>query len=237
MAYKYTKGSFIVVPNIHALSGLDPATQCVFVWICSYADKNGQCFPTKKTLSKDVGVSLKTLERHIEKLIAVGLLTKEARFVKNRQTSNTYQIMILERGEGGKNDAPPSVKMGEGEGGKNDAQNSTHRELNSNNSTAEETSAGSGADINKMIDAFKDVNPSFTRLYAQKPQREACRRLIKQYTLEKCLAMVAYLPKSNASRFAPTITTPYELEKNLGKLIAFAQKQKDFSHKGKEIIV
>lgn len=109
--------------------------------------------------------------------------------------------------------------------------------LSKANSLAAPSATGEGALINKVMEGFKGVNPSYSRLYAQKPQRAALGRLIKQYGVEKLESMIAYLPTSNAARYAPTITTPYELEKNLGKLLAWAQKEKAGTGKGKGIIL
>lgn len=78
-----------------------------------------------------------------------------------------------------------------------------------------------------IIDLFKTVNPSYSRLFGMPPQRAATERLLKQYGFEKLAAMIAYLPKSNASQFAPTITTPVQFEHDLGKLIAWSQKEKE----------
>lgn len=79
--------------------------------------------------------------------------------------------------------------------------------------------------INPLIELFKDVNPSYARLYANKTQRAALERLLKQHGIQKLEAIIKFLPKSNAIKHAPTITTPLELETNLGKLIAWGQKQ------------
>lgn len=108
--------------------------------------------------------------------------------------------------------------------------------LNNNNTKqgVSQSETVEGSLINKVIDLFKDVNPSFARLYPRKAERDAIRRLVKLHGEEKVIAIVSFLPKSNADRYAPTITTPYELEKNLGKLIAWGQKQKDFS-KNKQV--
>lgn len=89
--------------------------------------------------------------------------------------------------------------------------------------------------INELLEGFKQVNPSYSRLYGQTPQRQALDRLVLQHGKEKTESMIAYLPKSNASRYAPSITTPVQLEANLGKLIAWAQKEKDTSSKGKKL--
>lgn len=96
-----------------------------------------------------------------------------------------------------------------------------------------------GALINKVIEAFAEVNPSYDRLFAQTPQRQAVDRMAQKFGIEKLEAMVLFLPKVNASKYSGlSITTPYQLEANLGKLKAWADKQKDTSgNKGKEILV
>jgi len=91
--------------------------------------------------------------------------------------------------------------------------------------------------IADVIEAFKDVNPSYNRLFGIPPQREAAWRLIQQHGLKRTFDMVAYLQHSNAERYAPTITTPSQLESKLGELKAWADKQrKTSSGKGKGII-
>lgn len=80
--------------------------------------------------------------------------------------------------------------------------------------------------INPLIDLFKNVNPSFARIFSNKTQRAAMERLFKQHGTELLTNVINYLPKSNANKYAPTITTPVELERDLGRLLAWAQKQK-----------
>lgn len=154
-------------------------------------------------------------------------------YIKEKQMllvdEGTKKYSLTKGGSGGMtNDIPngyqvqPQVRLGKDR-------------LDNDKDTVAQSATGEGALINKVMEGFKEVNPSYGRLYAQKPQRAALGRLIKQYGVEKLEAMIAYLPTSNAARYAPTITTPYELEKNLGKLLAWAQKQND-SGKGKNII-
>ena len=88
--------------------------------------------------------------------------------------------------------------------------------------------------INDVIDLFKEVNPSFERLFAQTSQRKAVDRLCVKYGTEKVKNMVCALAEINGKKYAPTITTPIVLENKLGDLIAFVRKQKD-SGKGKKI--
>lgn len=83
-----------------------------------------------------------------------------------------------------------------------------------------------GGEVNEVIDLFQEVNPSYTRLFANKTQRAAVERLLKVHGREKLVGIVRFLPKSNTSQYAPTITTPHELETNFGRLIAWGQRQK-----------
>lgn len=98
-----------------------------------------------------------------------------------------------------------------------------------------DTASQSDARIPVVINLFKEVNPSYSRLFGMPPQREAVERLLKTHGEEKLSSMIAFLPKSNATKFAPTITTPVQFEQRLGELVAWSQKQKE-SGKGRQII-
>lgn len=100
----------------------------------------------------------------------------------------------------------------------------TKEKRNIQKKVAQQSSAES---ISSIIGLFKEVNPSTDRLFGMPPQRAATDRLLVKFGEEKLSDMVRFLPKSNASRYAPTITTPVQLERDLGKLIAWGEKEKD----------
>jgi len=79
--------------------------------------------------------------------------------------------------------------------------------------------------ISDLIKMFEEVNPSTYRLYGMKTQREAMDRLVLQHGEERVRNMIRALPQCNSEKYAPTITTPNQLEANLGKLIAWGQKK------------
>lgn len=93
---KYEKGSFIVVPNKNSLKGSGMAAQAVFLWICSYANKNGICIPARSTLARDIGITDDTVDAAIKKLCSRGLLSKIPRFMGSRQLTNAYQVLVKE---------------------------------------------------------------------------------------------------------------------------------------------
>lgn len=80
--------------------------------------------------------------------------------------------------------------------------------------------------INELIEEFKSVNPSWRRLFGNKTQRACLQRLLDQHGAEKVRWLIQSLPASNKTAYAPTITTPFQLEERLGNLIAYWRKQK-----------
>lgn len=90
-----------------------------------------------------------------------------------------------------------------------------------------------GKEINDLIDLFKPVNPNHEMLFRNKSQRSALERMVKKHGIEKIRWAIEHLPKTNKERFAPTITTPYQLEMKLGDLISFFQKKKAEHDKNK----
>lgn len=71
----------------------------------------------------------------------------------------------------------------------------------------------------QIIDSFKDINKTaYKRWYGNKTQRQACQNLIETHGIEKVLAVIEILPKTNTEPYYPKITSPYELEQKWQKL-------------------
>jgi hypothetical protein len=64
------------------------------------------------------------------------------------------------------------------------------------------------------------------RLFSNKTERACAERLLKKFGMEKMKATLDNLPDIINKPYAPKITTPYELERNLGKLITFVNQNK-----------
>jgi len=88
------------------------------------------------------------------------------------------------------------------------------------------------AGVKEILTSFKEVNPAYSRLFSNKTQRATAERLIKQFGLEELTAMVAQLPAINQIPYMPVTTTPYELEKNLGKIKGRLAQQTQVKNKG-----
>lgn len=91
---------------------------------------------------------------------------------------------------------------------------------------SEVVSKADGTKINSLIEKFKNINPSYERLYSNKSQRSALERMTKKYGFAKMERMINALPEIIRQKFAPRITTPITLENKLGDLVAFVEQEK-----------
>jgi hypothetical protein len=122
------------------------------------------------------------------------------------------------------------TKLGTNEptkGGANEPQNNNI--INNKNLIIKETKAlpvdKNNLSITKVIEAFREVNPTIDRLFANKRQRESVIRLINLFGENKLCKLISILPQTNSKKYAPKITTPLQLEDKAGALIAFIQSQ------------
>ena len=80
--------------------------------------------------------------------------------------------------------------------------------------------------INPVITLFKEVNPSYERLYSRPPQRLAAERLLKLHGLDRLSKVIGFVSNSRADRFCPTLTPPIPLEDSWAALEGYAAKLK-----------
>lgn len=108
---QYKKGTFVVVPNIDHLEGMNGNTQAIYFWICKHADESGECFPSRARLARYISSTPQTVDNHIKILIEKGLINKITRKKDGTKEnmSNLYQIQILDYVA--KNNIPPSQKI------------------------------------------------------------------------------------------------------------------------------
>lgn len=78
--------------------------------------------------------------------------------------------------------------------------------------------------VNDLIDLFKEVNPSYERLFPNKTERSAAERLISKFGFDKVGAAVKSIPRFISLAGCPQITTPYQFERKLGQYVAFVKQ-------------
>lgn len=91
---KYEKWTFVVIPNIKQLEWKSPVLQTIYMWICYYSNQDWLCFPSQKTLAKNVWVSNNTLKTYLKELEKLWLLCRERRYKDNQEITSMYQVLI-----------------------------------------------------------------------------------------------------------------------------------------------
>jgi DNA-binding Lrp family transcriptional regulator len=100
-----------------------------------------------------------------------------------------------------------------------------------NKNNTSKTEVLQGKDFNEFIDLFKDVNPMYTDFYKNRTERKALEDMAEKWGREKLLSAIKELPRIITIPFAPKITKPSELRRDIGKLIAFYQQEKNKNKK------
>lgn len=214
MAQRYSKGEFFTTPNKSNLRGQDPAVQVLFMWLSDHSDDNDQSFPSRNTLASECGISVRTMDRAMEKLIKLGLVQKKARYNGNEQTTNLYRCVIL---------APPRVNLTRGGdksalgGDKNDTQNSTHL---TQPIEVFDTKVSNGVPpvekVNKQVQELFDFWATCTgqpiRTNVAK-NRQAGYRLFNAYGIGEAKSLIQAAANSQGEKFAPVIGDLVSLDK------------------------
>jgi len=214
------------------------STTAVYSSLCRHAEFYSQkAFPSERLIAEEHNISIRTVRRAIEKLKSANIVNIEkVRSSKGQWLNNTYflidklewkkpeDIKDLWETRGQKQQEPEDIR---------DATRGHHVSIKDNtlrrithkkdNTLAKQSFAGK--EINDLIDMFKEVNPSYKRIYSNKTQRAALERIVKDHGTEKIEWVLGILPQTNKEQFAPVITTPLQLEDKLGSLLAFYQKK------------
>ena len=235
MSIKYKKGTFTTVPNIKKLKGEETQLQALFMWICIYSNEDGECFPARSTLAKNMKVSIRTVDKYLSRLVDLGLITKEIRLdpsKKNKNLTNMYQIMVLEE-EGGAIDALGGEQELHG-GSEPIALGGVHVETHrtkSNLTKSNLTKISQKADpleveANKVIELFGLINKDWKTFFYPGPQRTSVHKIMK-FAKEDNIdigTLIQMAKDAHGVEFAPQIFTPSDMAAKYTKLIAYNNK-------------
>lgn len=79
--------------------------------------------------------------------------------------------------------------------------------------------------INEVMKILYEINPMLN--FGNKTERKAVQRLIDKLGEDKTIATAKAAIAVHGKKFAPSITTPLELERNLSKLVAFYKQNNE----------
>lgn len=174
-------------------------------------------------VEEDLGISRATYKRWIT-------ILKKGRYIATIRTPHGLKISVFKAkkkfGRSIKREPSDSSKVSHQMVGNEPSNKTPQLDTSVRHTKSVAPQDGAGKAINDLIDLFKAVNPNWERLFANKTERRAMERMVKKVGEEKIKFVIEKLPTTNKVPYAPVITTPYQLEKKLGNLIAFYQRKK-----------
>ena len=73
--------------------GLPHRADTVYCYLCDRSNKQGECFPSAKTIALDLSISRRTVFRALNELLEKGLIEKQSRLRDNGgSSSNLYKL-------------------------------------------------------------------------------------------------------------------------------------------------
>lgn len=217
-------GMFAIIPvSILENENLSANSKLLYGEIMALSKKSGQCYATNEYLANMLGLKKESMPQLLKELSGMGLIIVNI----NRSSKGTYRdIVVSFFNEGGHKSITRGGRAKQRGGASLD--NEDKREIDKVDINKIDTNSATAVaePINKFIELFKNVNPSYKQLYKDKTQRACLERLLKLMGVEKLENCINTLARTNGMEFAPVITTPYLLEKKLGDLIVFVKKQR-----------
>lgn len=74
--------------------GVPATAQCLYMWLCDFANMEGESFPSRQLLAQRMQVSVRSVDEYVKILENANLLVKENRVMNNEKTTNIYRIPL-----------------------------------------------------------------------------------------------------------------------------------------------
>jgi DNA-binding MarR family transcriptional regulator len=93
---QFKPGTFTLVPNKHKLNTLSSRAILAWFCLCSFANSDGECFPSMNTMAEMLSVDNKTISRGIDELLDKKWIKKQTRKKEDGSySSNFYTLYIF----------------------------------------------------------------------------------------------------------------------------------------------
>lgn len=90
--WKKPTKNFYMMPNDVFNLGLDPYEFMILSYLVRRMNADNECWPSFKTMSKDLGISISTLEKRIAKMEKRGLISARKHTTEGKHQNNVYTI-------------------------------------------------------------------------------------------------------------------------------------------------
>lgn len=222
---------------------IDSESFQTLIVLARYMNKDGICYPTEKTIAHCLKISLGGAKKRVKNLKNCRFKEQPIVSVERQQRrknkkgreewgSNIYKLTDITRNyisifKPVIRDTKVDAEENSSDNSKNAVMRDTltvygqgsHKLTPSNNNiiTKLQPTVADTNNINQIINIFyRKINPSIN--FANKTQRNAVKWLLDKMGYEKLAKLVEYAISVQGQKYAPTITTPYQLKEKLAAL-------------------
>lgn len=242
------KEFFTIIPN-YICNHSTANDQALYLQMKKYAgeDDGGKCFATEQTLMGKLGIGKKAFNKSLEYLLNRKWITFIGKTAGKTRPIKTYKInniWHLNSDYYRKISAESTLSIEKDKFQKEGDKFQKQHKISAESTVEEEpykqepnkiaiSNEIAWNTIKDLINLFESVNPTYETFFKNTTQQSALKRLVKKFGKEKIAATIQVLPQIINKPYAPKITTPLELERDLGKLIAFVNQEKGRQNKNK----
>jgi len=87
-----SKGYGIIPKLVMQDKGLNHYSKLIYAYLCSYTGGGDTCFPTRKKICYDLGISFETFSKYLNQLVEKGYIKVEQSKVNGRFSHNVYTL-------------------------------------------------------------------------------------------------------------------------------------------------
>lgn len=207
----------------------------VYNVLCRHASKEQECFPSIQLMAEKLNISRPTIIKGLQNLEKYNVI----QIIKNRKSgqwiNNTYilidklewkkhQVNEVDTAHQVNENTPPSQREYKNQVNEVDTKETHTKETHiRKHIVAGKPAETEGQKINLLLKEFEIINPTIN--YGNKTQRKALQDMLKKFGYEKLLNTIKFAISIQGNQYAPTITTPYQLKENMGKLLVYYKKE------------
>lgn len=177
--------------------------------------KPGQLVTGRKSISAATGVSESKVQRILKCF--------ESEQQIEQQTNNRFRLITVLKWTDYQIDEQQNEQQMNNQRTTGEQLVNTNKNVKNVKNEKKLLAATSAADIKKVFEKFQmTINPTIN--YGNKTQRKAAEGLIKKLGLERTLSLIEYCYEIRNDKFAPVVTTPYQLQEKLAHVASYWNK-------------
>lgn len=189
----------------------------MFVLRYTYGFQRKSAQLSKSFIAKGTGLRVSGVSRALKRLVSKRILAREKSTVSFNKNYEQWLVSKRRQSPIGDTSSPQSETTASPQS------ETQERKIHKEKLKKPERASIDAPEINQIIEKFSTINPGIN--YGNKTERTSAKWLVDTYGLDGTLDYIDYAISISSEKYAPIITTPYQLRAKLGELKIFYDKK------------